>query len=102
VGRPVLAVLSAEVRVIARHRLVLVWLVLLALTFTATVVGISEGTDGAAAVAVVLIGIALLKVRLIGIHFMDLRRAPGTLRLLFEGYIVVLFMALVVLDLIAH
>ena len=35
----------------------------------------------------------MLKVRLIGLHFMDLRVAPTPLRLLFEGYVLAVFAA---------
>lgn len=51
-------------------------------------------------IAIVIVGIALVKVRLIGIHFMDLRAAPPPLRLLFEGYTVALFLVLAVLDVV--
>ncbi len=43
---------------------------------------------------------AMLKVRLIGLHFMDLRVAPTPLRLLFEGYVLAVFAALAILDLV--
>ncbi len=87
----------------ATRRLTLVWAVLLALTFGSFVVGIEQSADlagGAAAIAI--IGIALFKVRLIGLHFMDVRIAPTALRVLFEGYVLVVFAALVVLDLVVR
>jgi hypothetical protein len=37
-------------------------------------------------------------VRLIGMHFMDLRVAPLALRALFEGYVLAVFLVLVALD----
>ncbi|EHB59192.1 hypothetical protein MycrhDRAFT_1628 [Mycolicibacterium rhodesiae JS60] len=84
----------------ATRRLTLVWAVLLALTFGSFVVGIEQSADFAGAAAIAIIGIALLKVRLIGLHFMDVRVAPTALRVLFEGYVLVVFVALVVLDLL--
>ncbi|GAY18620.1 cytochrome C oxidase subunit IV family protein [Mycobacterium sp. shizuoka-1] len=82
------------------RRLTLVWAVLLALTFGSFLVGVEQGADSAGAAAFVIIGIALLKVRLIGVHFMDLRVAPTALRMLFEGYVLAVFVALAVLDLV--
>ena len=82
----------------ATRRLTLVWIVLLALTFGSFLVGIEQSADFAGTAAILIIGIALLKVRLIGLHFMDVRIAPTALRMLFEGYVLVVFAALVFLD----
>jgi hypothetical protein len=49
-------------------------------------------------VATIVIAVALFKVRLIGIYFMELRVAPPPLRLLFEGYVLVVFVTLTVLN----
>jgi hypothetical protein len=76
----------------------LVWVLLLALTFGSFMVGVEQGAGFASAAAVLIVGIALFKVRLIGIHFMDLRAAPVALRALFEGYILAVFVVLVGLD----
>lgn len=84
------------------RRLTTVWLVLLTLTFGSFVVGIEQSADFAGAAAIAIIGIALLKVRLIGLHFMDVRVAPMILRLLFEGYVLVVFVVLVVLDVVVR
>jgi hypothetical protein len=86
----------------ATHRVTVVWLALLALTFASLVVGIEQGNGVASAAAAALIGTALFKVRLIGIHFMDLRIAPRPLRLIFEGYVLAVFIALVTLDLVVQ
>jgi hypothetical protein len=83
----------------ATRRLTLVWALLLALTFGSFLIGIEQGAGFASAGAVVIIGIALFKVRLIGIHFMDLRVAPRPLRLVFEGYVLTAFVALTCIDL---
>lgn len=82
----------------ATRRMTVVWIVLLALTFGSFLVGIEQSADFAGAAAIAIIGIALLKVRLIGLHFMDVRIAPTALRMLFEGYVLVVFAALVFLD----
>lgn len=81
------------------RRLTLVWVLLLALTFGSFVIGIEQGAGFASVGAVLIIGIALFKVHLIGIHYMDLRVAPLPLRLIFEAYLLVVFIALTVIDL---
>jgi hypothetical protein len=86
--------------VTATRRVTVVWVALLGLTLASFVVGIEQGTGVASAAAIVIIGIALFKVRLIGIHFMDLRVAPHALRLIFEAYVLVVFVVLATIDLV--
>lgn len=57
-----------------------VWLVLL----IATVASSTVAGHGVAVIAV-----AFFKVRLVGLHFMELRAAPVPLRVVFEGWVVV-------------
>jgi caa(3)-type oxidase subunit IV len=76
----------------------MVWLVLLAATCASSLVGAELGAKSVP-VAVAIIAVALFKVRLIGIHFMELRVAPPPLRLLFEGYLLVVFTTLTALTL---
>lgn len=45
------------------RRVTLVWAVLIGLTFASFIVGVEQGAGVASAAAVVIIGIALLKVR---------------------------------------
>jgi hypothetical protein len=82
------------------RRVTLVWALLIALTFASFIVGVEQGAGAASAAAVLIIGIALFKVRLIGMHFMDIRTAPRALRLIFEGYVLAVFATLVTLDLV--
>jgi hypothetical protein len=82
------------------RRVTLVWMLLLGITFASFVVGVEQGTGVASAAAVVIIGLALCKVRLIGIHFMDVRVAPRPLRLIFEAYVLAVFVTLATLDLV--
>lgn len=84
----------------ATRRVTVVWLALLGLTFASFLVGIEQGRGVASASAVVIIGIALFKVRLVGIHFMDLRVAPRPLRLIFEAYVLVVFIVLATIGLV--
>jgi Prokaryotic Cytochrome C oxidase subunit IV len=82
------------------RRITLVWIVLLALTFGSFVIGIEQSSGFAAQAALIIIGIALFKVRIIGLHYMDLRSAPVGLRMMFEGYLLAVFTALAVIDLV--
>jgi hypothetical protein len=41
--------------------------------------------------SLVIFAVAIFKVRLIGLYFMELKMAPSTLRGLFEGYCLGLF-----------
>ena len=79
---------------------VTVWFLLITATVATAVLGLEQAAGGAAAVGVLLLGIAFVKMRLVGIHFMELGNAPRPLRLLFEGYVLVTFAALVVLFLV--
>lgn len=81
----------------AERRLIAVWAALLALTVGSLFVGIERGARFTSAAAAVILVIAMIKVRLIGVHFMDLRAAPLALRALFEGYVLIVCVALVTL-----
>lgn len=78
-------------------RLTGVWAVLLVLTFGSFAVGIEQSDRLTFAATLVIIGVAMLKVRFIGLHFMDLRIAPRPLRMIYEAWIVVVFIVLGVL-----
>jgi caa(3)-type oxidase subunit IV len=86
----------------APRRITLVWLLLLALTFGSFLIGIEQGSGFSAQAALIIIGIALIKVRLIGLHFMDLRSATVPLRMIFEGYLLAVFTALAAIDLVVN
>jgi hypothetical protein len=67
-----------------RGRAGLSWLVLIAATLLSCALGADHGTGSV--MAVVVLAIAAIKVRLVGLDFMELRGAPMPLRLAFEGY----------------
>jgi heme/copper-type cytochrome/quinol oxidase subunit 4 len=66
------------------------WLVLIAATLLSYALGAEHGV-GSRVVVVVVFGIAAIKVRLIGLDFMELRSAPMPLRVAFESYCLVLW-----------
>ncbi|MGZ5364191.1 MAG: cytochrome C oxidase subunit IV family protein [Mycobacterium sp.] len=69
-----------------------VWLGLVAVTIVSWAVGAEHSVDSA--VAVVVLALALVKVRFVGLDFMELRNAPLALRAFFEAYCVILWMVL--------
>ncbi|GAB2972355.1 cytochrome C oxidase subunit IV family protein [Nocardioides montaniterrae] len=79
-------------RLIADRQLV-VWLVLVLATGLTATLGLEEH-GSRAWVGVALIGIGVVKLRLVAMHFMEVRDAPPALRLVLEAYAGVLFCAL--------
>lgn len=72
-----------------RNRAGVSWLILVAFTLASWAFGADHGT--ASLVAVAVLGIAAIKVRLVGLDFMELRHAPIPLRAAFEVYCVALW-----------
>lgn len=70
-----------------------VWMLLVAATVLTAVLGL-EQHGGSTAVGLVLLAIAFVKIRLVALHFMDVREAPPALRLLVEAYAGLTFVAL--------
>lgn len=68
------------------NRAGLSWLVLIAATVVSWAVGAEHGTGST--IGVLVLGIAAIKVRLVGLDFMELRHAPIALRAAFETYCV--------------
>lgn len=73
-----------------------VWMVLVAATVLTAVVGL-EQHGGSTAVGLLLLAVAFIKIRLVALHFMEVRDAPLPLRVLVEAYVGVTFAALVVI-----
>jgi hypothetical protein len=67
-----------------RNRAGFSWLLLVAATILSWALGADHGTGSM--VAVVVLAIATIKVRLVGLDFMELRHAPIPLRAAFECY----------------
>ena len=75
-----------------RARSTFVWLALVAVTIVSWAVGADHGVGSG--VAVVVLALALIKVRFVGLDFMELRNAPLLLRGAFEAYCIILWMVL--------
>ena len=75
-----------------RARSTWVWAVLVAATLVSWAVGSDHGTGSL--IAVVVLAVAMIKVRFVGLDFMELRNAPILLRATFEGYCIALWCVL--------
>jgi caa(3)-type oxidase subunit IV len=87
---------------VLRTRTTAVWAVLVALTTLSWTLGTTHGlgTSNHRRASVVILLVALFKARLVGLHFMNLRRAPTILRVLFEGWCIAVCAATISLFLI--
>ena len=75
-----------------RARSTVVWLGLIIVTLVSFTVGADHGVGSG--VALWVLALALIKMRYVGLDFMELRNAPLLLRGAFEGYCVVLWLVL--------
>jgi len=80
-----------------RSRVVLVWLLLVAATVVSLALGSSHGVEGDAveAATVAVLAVAFVKVRYVGLEFMELRHAAPPLRIAFEAWIALVGAAVV-------
>jgi hypothetical protein len=70
-----------------------IWLLLMALTVMSWSLGSGHAfrTSSHTIASLFILGVAVVKIRLVGLHFMELRGAPGYLRGAFEGFCMALF-----------
>lgn len=77
-----------------------IWLVLAFLTVASWALGEQHSFTSVQATSIVstaMILIGFFKVRLVGMHFMELRHAPWQLRLVFESWVVVVCAVILIL-----
>jgi Prokaryotic Cytochrome C oxidase subunit IV len=81
------------VNTLVRSNASVAWFILTALTVVSWTLGTQHGFGGDNHVpaSLVIFTVAIFKIRLVGLYFMELRAAPLALRGIFEGYCVVLF-----------
>ncbi|HZE67648.1 MAG TPA: cytochrome C oxidase subunit IV family protein [Sporichthyaceae bacterium] len=82
---------------ITRDRTLLVWAILVLATLASWTIGDDHLTHRQNVVAPTVIAIAFIKVRFVGLQFMELREAPLLLRAAFEAYVAVAALVLIVL-----
>ena len=75
-----------------RARSTYVWLALVAVTIVSWAVGADH--EIGSGIAVLVLALAVIKVRFVGLDFMELRNAPLVLRGIFEAYCIILWMVL--------
>jgi heme/copper-type cytochrome/quinol oxidase subunit 4 len=73
---------------------VIVWAALVVFTVLSFALGGEHLIDHQTLAAALVLGIGAVKVRLVGMHFMELRGAPVALRAAFEAYCAGLFVVL--------
>jgi caa(3)-type oxidase subunit IV len=66
-----------------------IWIVLILATVTSWVLGTEHGINNHTLASAAILLIAFIKVRLVGLYFMELREAPTVLRGLFDAYCVI-------------
>jgi hypothetical protein len=76
-----------------RTRATVVWLGLICATLISWTLGTDHGVADHRLASTLIMLVAFTKVRFVGLYFMELRDAPAPLRLVFEGYCVVIFAA---------
>lgn len=78
-------------------RILIIWLVLVVLTVANPLLGTGEASGGTDSeiLATAILTIAVVKVRFVGLDFMELRAAPRPMRLVFEAYCLILWAVLV-------
>jgi heme/copper-type cytochrome/quinol oxidase subunit 4 len=88
--------MAGDLATLLKNRISLVWLLLIVLTLISWRVGTDGGVTAHLATVIVLI-VAFFKVRLVGLNFMELRNAPLPLRLILEGYCLVVCTTLIIM-----
>ena len=80
-------------RSVVRTKASLIWFLLCALTIVSWALGTNHGAGAGhhLPASLVIFAVAVFKVRLVGLYFMELKTAPTVLRGLFEGYCLGLF-----------
>ena len=78
---------------VVRTNASLIWFLLCALTIVSWALGTNHGFGQGhhLSASLVIFAVAIFKVRLVGLYFMELKMAPRVLRGLFEGYCLALF-----------
>lgn len=85
-------------RQVIGHYTTWIWLLLVAITTMSWEVGEGQTTGiSAALVTPALVLAAFFKVRMVGMHFMELKTAPLPLRFLFEAWVIITCTALLVI-----
>jgi heme/copper-type cytochrome/quinol oxidase subunit 4 len=88
-----------QLTTLLKSRISVVWLLLIAATLVSWRVGTDHGLHAQLATTIVVL-VAFIKVRFVGLYFMELREAPVALRLVFEGYCAVVCAVVIIMYLV--
>ena len=77
------------VRGLLRGPFMVVWFILIAATLLLWYLGAEHGVQDAHLATVLILIVAFIKWRFVGLYFMELRDAPVPLRLMFEAHCVI-------------
>jgi hypothetical protein len=80
-----------------RRRITAIWLLLVLATILSWGTALRAGQDSARLASVTVIAVAFIKVRFVVLDFMELRTAPLPLRLVFEGWLLIVGGAIMLL-----
>jgi len=80
-----------------RNIITAVWGALIAATLVSWWLGTEHGVSDVQTASVLILLVAFVKVRFVGLYFMELRHAPIPLRLLFEGWCAVVSSTVIVM-----
>lgn len=78
-----------------RSAATVVWLILVGATLLSWYLGSGAGVFGHLISSILIIVVAIVKIRLVGMYFMELRDAPRPLRLGFDAYCLALCLVLI-------
>jgi hypothetical protein len=67
-----------------RNSITVVWFVLIAATMVSWYLGTDHALDDATLAGSLILLVAFIKIRFVGLYFMELRHAPIPLRIVFE------------------
>jgi hypothetical protein len=90
-----------ELRGLLCSRITLVWAVLIVATVASLLLGRDQLVSPATLAGALIIVVAFVKVRFVGLYFMELRSAPAGLRWAFEAYCGLVGVTLVTMLLLA-
>ncbi|WP_019873377.1 cytochrome C oxidase subunit IV family protein [Sporichthya polymorpha] len=96
--------MNPALQTLARHRQTTVVVVLVVATLLSWGLSVEHALDGSTGTkiaTVAILGIAFVKVSFVGFDFMEIRGAPAVLRLLFQIWLVVVFLTIALSYLIA-
>ena len=84
------------VKALLRGPFMIVWFVLIAATLLSWYLGSAHGVHDHRVATVMIMLVAFIKVRFVGLYFMELRDAPTRLRAIFETHCAVVCSAIVI------